>query len=384
MSQLVHTGIFVLTLCLSVSALCNSSVQCSLNGDCSANSLCQCDDGWTGDSCDILNLAVGNSSYGYHNTTHGNGASWGGRAIFDNSTQLWHLFAAEMALGCDLNHYGSNSQIIRAVSRDPWGPFTKVEVVIHAFAHNPTVQRLRDGRYLLAYIGSPAQPVNCSNTSTSATSATSDTARAKGSAQRGVLTSNTMFALASRIEGPWRQFPINFTNVSGSTVLDCSQTNPSPVILDNGTVVLAITAGFCHNHIEQVAIAVAPSLAGPFRLLQLQPILKHPSLCLSNQQFEDPFLYRTRRGWHLLLHGMCPTGVLNAKYAYSEDLVSWHLADNPPYSYEVAFTDRSPIVYARMERPQLSLSEDGTPLVLFNGVKGFEHSYTLARQVIGT
>ena len=45
---------------------------------------------------------------------------------------------------------------------------------------------------------------------------------------------------------------------------------------------------------------------------------------------EDPFLFKTRRGWHLLVHNQQgPQG--DAAYAFSEDGFSWTLSPTSPY-----------------------------------------------------
>ena len=38
-----------------------------------------------------------------------------------------------------------------------------------------------------------------------------------------------------------------------------THTNPSPYVLPNGTIVMAFNAGFCHNHLETIGLAVSHS-----------------------------------------------------------------------------------------------------------------------------
>eukprot|EP01044_Picomonas_judraskeda_P027720 COSAG03_NODE_8925_length_759_cov_1.559091_2_plen_81_part_00 len=55
-----------------------------------------------------------------------------------NKHQMWHMFAAEMALECGLNAWGRNSVIIHAVATDPMGPYVRQEELLPYFAHEPT------------------------------------------------------------------------------------------------------------------------------------------------------------------------------------------------------------------------------------------------------
>jgi hypothetical protein len=36
---------------------------------------------------------------------------------------------------------------------------------------------------------------------------------------------------------------------------------------------------------------------------------------------EDPFLWRSARGWHMLYHGMCPSGVWQVQRAVNPELL---------------------------------------------------------------
>eukprot|EP00656_Telonema_subtile_P009689 TRINITY_DN14573_c0_g3_i2.p1 TRINITY_DN14573_c0_g3~~TRINITY_DN14573_c0_g3_i2.p1 ORF type:complete len:142 (+),score=18.86 TRINITY_DN14573_c0_g3_i2:374-799(+) len=84
---------------------------------------------------------------------------------------------------------------------------------------------------------------------------------------------------------------------------------------------------------------------------------------------EDPFLWQDSRGWHLVWHGMCPTGVFQAHYGFSEDAVHWTVSPRQAYTYDVKFVDGSSVVFARVERPQLVFVDNQTsPAYLMNGV----------------
>jgi hypothetical protein len=74
---------------------------------------------------------------------------------------------------------------------------------------------------------------------------------------------------------------------------------------------------------------------------------------------------------------VCPSGVGQARYAFSLDAVRWQNSPRQAYSYRVAFDDGTYETFVRMERPQLgfavgklnaSTGAFGAPDVLYNGV----------------
>ena len=70
----------------------------------------------------------------------------------------------------------------------------------------------------------------------------------------------------------------------------------------------------------------------------------------------------------MLYHGMCPTGVFEAKYAFSLDAKHWAVSARQAYSYLVNFTGSKAKqqLFSRMERPQLGF---------FNGSSSHSHLY---------
>ena len=79
---------------------CSTGLDCSLNGVCpsTGGGSCVCDPGWSGPQCATLALgpvapSQGKYAGGVYAMEGGPFAttSWGGNAIFDNATELWHL-----------------------------------------------------------------------------------------------------------------------------------------------------------------------------------------------------------------------------------------------------------------------------------------------------
>eukprot|EP01059_Diplonema_ambulator_P033486 TRINITY_DN7026_c0_g1_i1.p1 TRINITY_DN7026_c0_g1~~TRINITY_DN7026_c0_g1_i1.p1 ORF type:complete len:421 (+),score=83.33 TRINITY_DN7026_c0_g1_i1:129-1265(+) len=350
---------------------------CSLNGEC-VDGLCICEPQWEGERCEVLRFERPMVwETGYH--VEGN-ASWGGNAVFEDG--VYHLFVAQMVGGCGLEDYGSNSAIVRATSVNVNGPYTFQEYVVLPFAHNPTIRKLPDGSgYVIYFIGgNKATPKNCTGadaTTTPQATTTHTTNPPPNSVPTSIST-----AFSRTIYGPWEVSPLYFdaASVNASKYLHTGFTNPSPHFLPDGSLYFAFQAGEVGKHYELIGIARADTWNSTYKMVTGEPVIPNdPYLCVAGMG-EDPFLWEDKYGWHLLIHGMCPSGFINAVYAFSNDsCVTWTKSTIPPYSYEVD-TTKGEHFYWRMERPQLSFqlydSEHGwgvNPLALFNGVCNHEN-----------
>jgi hypothetical protein len=153
---------------------CKSDLDCSLNGLCGSGSVCTCDVGYTGERCELFDFLPTPAASGFHSPAlEGNVSSWGGTAVYDPSSKLWHGFFSEFYGGCGVLSWESQSQIVHAVSSSPTGPFIKNDVTIGAEAHNAEARRDPvTGEYLLFHIGSGSNAgktmhgIKCSNGST--------------------------------------------------------------------------------------------------------------------------------------------------------------------------------------------------------------------------
>ena len=357
---------------------CSSEWDCSLNGEC-INSICKCDPGWKNERCDELNLDYLDYSKGYNNETQ---ASWGGNVIFADNK--WHLFVAQMKNGCSLDDYSSNSEIIRAESDNPEGPYKYANIVIPAFAHNPTIRITPEGSYLIYFIYNPGvTPKNC----TSASNLENEQKiyhELKNKNTTSFEETSIFIANSSSIYGPWDISPLYFTNPHESDLLNCSFTNPSPLIFEDSKVYLTFTAGYCQDGLETLGVAFADTWEGPYKILTMNPILPKPFICLSHMQYEDPFMYKNKRGFHLMIHSMCPSGFWNSAHAFSKDGINWGISSHMPYSYFSWYKDEGFIIFFRKERPQLILDEEGNPLYLVNGVQEWikKNSYTIINRIL--
>jgi hypothetical protein len=190
-------------------------------------------------------------------------------------------------------------------------------------------------------------------------------------------------ANSSSLTGPWSVTHLVIENQWESDDVYCTHTNPSPYVLANGSIVMAFNAGFCHDHLETIGLAVSHGgWEGPWNLLVKNAILHNPDGSIHH--CEDPFVWKSERGWHLLVHNQQgPQG--ESAYAYSLDGFDWTLSPTTPYDCTLTFTDGSTAEASGCgNRPQIYFGYDGAAQFITNGAmgakpNGWPGTYTLFR-----
>ncbi len=92
-------------------SVCTSDLHCHLNGRCTGGS-CACESAWTGPTCGSLALQPVNPlqmGFAERNATSQT-TSWGGNAVRGDDGK-WHMFVSEIANGCSLKYWTTNSQV---------------------------------------------------------------------------------------------------------------------------------------------------------------------------------------------------------------------------------------------------------------------------------
>jgi hypothetical protein len=282
----------------------------------------------------------------------------------------YHMFASRWRKDLGFSkHWVFNSQIVRASSDTPAGPYTFEEVVLERRErpffdalnhHNPQVQYW-NGTYYLYYMattyGGPIPEAgdeipNCRFE------------EVWNRKRIGLATSKSVF-------GPWsrRDEPLLEPRQPGHW--DCTiTTNPTVTILPDGTTYMIYKSREYHSSTLLLGITRADTPEGPFVRMRDEPIFHFDNPDL---HVEDPFLWHSDGQFHLLMKddykndcggitGEWGAGV----YATSPDAVNWTIhQDAKAYSRTVTWDDGSQTVQANMERPFL-LIEDGKPTHLFN------------------
>lgn len=262
---------------------------------------------------------------------------WGGSMI--RVGEEYHLFASRWPAETGFpDGYRTHSEIVRAVSDNPLGPFTFQEVVVSGrggdwwdgtMCHNPKIV-VSGETLVLFYIGS-----------------------AEGSGLR-----KCGYATAPAVTGPWtrRAAPLPFGE---------DHNNPAPYIHEDGHTLLVFRDRDLHMY-----VAAADTYAGPWEVLvsDLFPGIK----------IEDPDLHYAGGRYHMVVedNGGGMTGhVRHGAHFVSDDGVAWKAHDPIRiYDHTLIWDDGTSTVADRRERPELfnANSErkgDGPPTHLLTGVK---------------
>jgi hypothetical protein len=360
----------VLLLAIVVSS-CSDEMDCGLNGQCDvASSACVCRSPWTGPQCSTLSLAPAPLSGGYREQDPDTGdytvSTWGGSVIADPDKEgEYVMFFSRMNNHCGLRTWTKNSEVWSARSTiGLLGPYDwkTAKRILPAFSHGPRIARANDGTFLLYHIGCGkprGTQMMCINGTTpqvplfeieddvySSSSCTSNWV--------GLMTSDNL-------DGPWTRFgsgPIITGDKAGTW--DAGLTNPSPLMLKNGSVLLMWRSSVKP---ERLGIATAPSWKGPYEKRDSDPLVADPN--------EDPFIWEDEFGnFHGLTHHMVDgQGVKGGgKHVWSQDGLSWRVSDDLAYTTQIEFEDGPIQQVQRRERPVLYF-ENNTPVALFTGLQ---------------
>eukprot|EP00039_Didymoeca_costata_P032509 m.38121 g.38121 ORF g.38121 m.38121 type:complete len:462 (+) comp9391_c0_seq2:271-1656(+) len=432
---------------------CDTDLDCSLNGACT-NGVCKCDAGWSNGahmSCELLNLKPANLSHGYNHLSlhkHDNYSvsSWGATQIYNDEDKLYHTFVGEMIGNCGINGYETNEQIVHTTSKTRFGPW-KRDGPVHPFASSavcPHAVRAPDGTWLIFHTGcgnhsdpnSEGYGTNHSLPITNCVNGTTPAHPKYGPHNHELLskqTQNPTCGVASDITsvfasktpfGPWTQTRLKTKNakvkvINGTAWPGCHSHldpslcdvpdfiggNPTPIILENGTTLVLFRAYNSNvTQCKRLGIVIRPSppnqypgctMIGLARAAQWDAeyeIIGGPIVAF---QQEDPHIYKTKRGFHAVFHGMdpWPSQVHVGRHAYSIDGINWHGGDVDAWNGTVEIVvnngkSTKAIELLRRERPELLHDESGNPVALINGAQfgpdpgnPGDQTFTLIQQV---
>eukprot|EP01050_Picozoa_sp_SAG11_P038343 SAG11_NODE_15599_length_572_cov_1.285412_1_plen_182_part_10 len=171
--------------------------------------------------------------------------------------------------------------VVHAISNSVLGPYEKLsqphDIVLPTFAHNPSIRLHPDGTYLLYFIGQPEKRMD--------------------SPTNWTLESTISLAYSRSVDGPWQIIRgVLPGRGKGSPYFDADATNPSPIILRDGSILLLYRGNFrphggrgllCWN---RLGAAKAAHWRGPYTRLGDKPILP------LDHCNEDPVGWQDRRG----------------------------------------------------------------------------------------
>ena len=253
---------------------------------------------------------------------------WCGSMIKVGST--YHLFASRWKKSGDFPEgYRQNSEIVRASSKSPLGPFKFEEVIIGErdssfwdsnMAHNPTIHKIGD-EYVLFYIGSDF------------------TTHATTYNQKS-LVRRIGYASSKSITGTWRR--------SDEPIINSESNNPA-ILIDGSKIKLLYRDAYL-----KVILAESDNYNGVYKIVNdnLWPTCK----------LEDFYMFKAENQYHIIcednvggISGHERWGV----HLYSDDGIKDWKPYSPVvvYNHDIEFTDNTVLKCTRRERPQLFIEK---------------------------
>lgn len=291
---------------------------------------------------------------------------WCGSAIKGEDGR-YHLFASRWPKKY-LMHPGwtFHSEIVRASSDTPEGPYTFEEVVLgkresHYFdsrsTHNPTIFKHGD-TYLLFYVAVGYEENLDDPKDIEAIRKDPDLYAKYWNRKR------TGLAVSKSIFGPWKRPDKPLMEPRVGSWDETIVSNPAPCILPDGSVKLIYKSNRLSESVRgpfRLGLAQASHWSGEFTRASDQPII--------SDYVEDPYLWHQDGKFFAIMKDMSGA-VCGEKHAgllaWSDDALDWKFTEPPKaYSRNVPWSDGSTCRMGFRERPNLLL-QDGIPTHLFN------------------
>ncbi|MFS4415924.1 glycoside hydrolase family protein [Maribacter sp. 2307ULW6-5] len=294
---------------------------------------------------------------------------WGGSIIRD-ADGTYHLFYSRWRM--DFSAWLTHSEIARAVSDDPSGPWEYQETVLKGrgaghwdaiTAHNPKI-KFFNGTYYLYYISTNPGHLNFTEEDLEATQGKS----LEESPLRKLLRENQRsgVAISKSLNGPWHRLEKPIVEPSGP--IETLAVNPAIAQGSDNRFYLIVKGdkpqveGFVRN--QAIAISGAPE--GPFAV--------QPRAVMDKRDTEDMSLWfdEQRNRFYAIYHAHEFIGLLTSKRG-----VVWKNAEHAVVlNNTIMMKDGSILSPDRMERPFVYL-EDGQPKTLCLAVKSGNSAFTV-------
>lgn len=289
-------------------------------------------------------------------------SSWGGSVIYDQDTQQFHMWAAEMQEHCGIRVWLTNSAIRHATTSSLDEPFEPQELVWPVFAHEPTVARAPSGEFVMFFTSTCPNATYCEipctgqicNGGINGTTPYDHPLPGKCPNDQHCTEESTLssyMSWAHSANGPWSEpvlLPAPFTG----------DTNLAPVIFQNGSLVGLGRPPYIWRASDWKDV-------GTYVIDQVEGL----------PGGEDPFLF-LQHGDESVLHALFHGGGWDHPSGYHASSrdggARWRVAtggeDNAviqAYGSQLVGRTRP---LSRRERPHLVFDGKGSPLALTNGV----------------
>lgn len=295
---------------------------------------------------------------------------WCGSVV--KADEKYHMFASRWRNTLPM-HPGwlVESEIVRAESATPEGPYTFQEVVTPArgaqywdgrSTHNPHIMKCGD-TYVLYYMGSThpfpdVQPGELFDNNDPRTIV------ARANKRIGVATSKSVY-------GPWKRRDEPVLKTRPAQFDNFLTSNPAPCLNPDGSVLMVYKTRkyaerpypkFLHGKME-LGVAKAASFEGSFQACSDLPLIRE-----AEWEVEDPFIWLDEDGYNMMakdMNGKICGEKYAGIYANSRDGVNWEVKrDFQFYSRNILWDDGQVREMGNLERPFI-LFEEGRPTHLF-------------------
>lgn len=282
----------------------------------------------------------------------------------------YHMFASRWTKTISFTpHWVTNSEVVRAVSDKPEGPYVFQEVVLPPrgeqywdgkMTHNPTIHKSGD-TYLLFYTGTTYHGDMPSKEHPAAEEDPLES-YAHRHERIGLATSKSVY-------GPWKRLDKPVLDVRPGKWDSLLVSNAAPIVLKDGKIYLFYKGVSKMRH-HAISVAVAESYDKPFIRIADEPFDL-------GVDAEDPTIWYENGKYHAL---MLDTGKkFSAKeiyYCESDDLLHWKAEPNPTAIFKnILWEDGKYRKMTNTERPQILVQNGIATHVFFatgadeNGVR---------------
>jgi hypothetical protein len=313
-------------------------------------------------------------------------------SVIQGEDGKFHMFASRWPKSIPFTPgWVTNSEVVRAVSQQPEGPYVFEEVVLPArgseywdgrMTHNPTIHKHGD-TYLLFYIGVTYEEPMPEPGELTAGSIQGNvlSMKARASQRIGLATSNSVY-------GPWERPDEPILQPKPGEWDSLMTTNPAPCVKADGSVLLIYKSTGNQKDLLRMGVAKAEHWSGTYKRLKNEPIFRFDE---TGDHIEDGYVWWSdeQHRYEIIMKDM-NGGICGEKHAgifgYSSDGIHWHIA-NPPkaYSRTIHWSNGETTVQGSLERPQL-LIRNGKPTHLFaataDGPGGFHNATKTWNMVI--
>ncbi len=299
-------------------------------------------------------------------------------SIIRDEKGTYHMFASRWPQHMTFHpSWMTNSEVIRATSKNLEGPYTFQEVVLPArgaeywdgrATHNPRICKGPDAYYLF-YTGI-THPFPEIDPERIFKTPDPECIVSRSNKRVGV-------AHAQSLEGPWTLSDRPVLETKPATYYSYLTSNASPIIHDDGSVIMTFKSKRYDGHQPgpmMLGIAQAPHPCGPYKMDE-QP------LWCQDAEIEDPFFWKDGNGYRIIAKDM--EGVLCGEHGAgvalcSQDGHHWELSENPlAYRREVTWTGGKRQKLGSFERAFLYF-ENTIPVALVAAVADGPGGFTCA------